>query len=118
MKITRMHKGSYGKIRAFFDVETDEGITVKGFKLIEGSDGAWVANPSSKGSDGEYYDLVFVKKELRNTLRDMAVNYYKGESGETQETPQETTQKREERITTEMFRDMQVFRSDQSSDRC
>ena len=34
MKIERMNKGNWGKVRAFFDVQTDEGFTIKGFKLI------------------------------------------------------------------------------------
>ena len=33
MKIMNMRKGSWGKLTAFFDVVTDEGFIVKGFKL-------------------------------------------------------------------------------------
>ena len=36
MKIERMNKGTWGKLRAFFDVQTDEGFTIKGFKIVEG----------------------------------------------------------------------------------
>ena len=45
MKISRMTKGEWGKIRAFFDVEVVEGVTAKGFKLIEGEKGLFVGNP-------------------------------------------------------------------------
>ena len=34
MKIDRMNKGNWGKVRAFFDLVTSEGFTIKGFKLI------------------------------------------------------------------------------------
>ena len=34
MKIERINKGSWGKIRAFFDIRTEEGFVVKGFKII------------------------------------------------------------------------------------
>ena len=34
MKIERINKGSWGKIRAFFDIRTEEGFIVKGFKII------------------------------------------------------------------------------------
>ena len=44
MKIVRMTTGEWGKTKAFFDVEIS-GFTMKGFKLIEGINGIFVANP-------------------------------------------------------------------------
>ena len=35
MKILNMNIGQWGKIRAFFDVETSEGFVMKGFKLSQ-----------------------------------------------------------------------------------
>ena len=37
-----MNKGEWGKIKAFFDLETEEGFTVKGFKLVQGINGLFV----------------------------------------------------------------------------
>ena len=37
MTIENMKKGEWGKIKAFFDIKTDEGFTMKGFKLVEGA---------------------------------------------------------------------------------
>ena len=51
-----MNKGEWGKIKAFFDLRTEEGFVIKGFKLIHGINGLFVGNPSQKGNDGEYYD--------------------------------------------------------------
>ena len=31
MKISRMSKGEWNKVKAFFDLETEEGFTIKGF---------------------------------------------------------------------------------------
>lgn len=75
MKITRMKKGNWSKIRAFFDVETEEGFTIKGFKLIEGIAGLFVSFPSEK-KDGEYYDTVWADKELKDKLNHLAHNEY------------------------------------------
>ena len=36
MKISRMSKGEWNKVKAFFDLQTEEGFTLKGFKLVEG----------------------------------------------------------------------------------
>ena len=76
MKIERMNKGSWGKVRAFFDLTTTEGFTIKGFKIIEGINGLFVSMPSQKSSDGEYYDSVYASKELREELNQMALNDY------------------------------------------
>ena len=35
MKIERMNKGEWGKVRAFFDLATQEGFIIKGFKLFK-----------------------------------------------------------------------------------
>tara|TARA_Y100001970_G_C13760414_1_gene615466 strand:- start:149 stop:547 length:399 start_codon:yes stop_codon:yes gene_type:complete len=77
MKIERMNKGSWGKVRAFFDLTTTEGFTIKGFKIIEGINGLFVSNPSQKGSDGEYYDTIWMEsKELRDSVNKLALESY------------------------------------------
>ena len=81
MKIERMNKGSWGKVRAFFDIMTDEGFTIKGFKIIEGINGLFVGVPSQKGKDDEYFDTVFVAPELREELNHVALQSYGMEDG-------------------------------------
>ena len=75
MKIVRMNKGSWGKIIAFFDIETEEGFGIKGFKLVEGTDGKFVGFPSQE-KDGEYYDTVWANAELRKILNELAKSEY------------------------------------------
>ena len=76
MKIERINKGSWGKVRAFFDLTTSEGFTIKGFKIIEGINGLFVSMPSQKSSDGEYYDSIYASKELRDELNKLALDEY------------------------------------------
>ena len=76
MKIERMTKGSWGKIRAFFDLQTDEGFTIKGFKLVEGINGLFVGFPSQKGNDDEYRDTVWADRELKDQLSQIAIKEY------------------------------------------
>ena len=85
MKIERMNKGSWGKVRAFFDLTTTEGFTIKGFKIIEGINGLFVSMPSQKSNDGEYYDSVFASKELRDELNKVALDSYGSQFQETLE---------------------------------
>tara|TARA_Y100001963_G_C6605040_1_gene364355 strand:+ start:238 stop:498 length:261 start_codon:yes stop_codon:yes gene_type:complete len=76
MKISRMNKGEWGKIKAFFDLETEEGFTMKGFKLVEGSNGMFVGYPSAKGADQEYYDTVWADKELKEKVIKLALEAF------------------------------------------
>ena len=81
MKISRMNKGNWGKVRAFFDLTTQDGFTIKGFKLIEGINGLFVSMPSQKGNDDEYYDTVWIdSKQLREELTTLAIAEYQNPS--------------------------------------
>ena len=92
MKIERMNKGQWGKVRAFFDLTTQEGFTIKGFKIIEGINGLFVSMPSQKSNDGEYYDSVFATKETRDQLNKVALDDYSGEKFTDSPTSQQATQ--------------------------
>jgi len=76
LKIERMTKGSWGKIRAFFDLQTEEGFTIKGFKLVEGINGLFVGFPSQKGSDEEYHDTVWADREIKEQVNQLAIKTY------------------------------------------
>ena len=74
-----MNKGDWGKIKAFFDLITTDGFTIKGFKLIEGTNGMFVSFPSQKGKDDEYYDTVWADKDVKDQLNKLAIEAYNGE---------------------------------------
>ena len=102
MKIARMNKGSWGKLRAFFDVETQEGFVMKGFKLVEGINGLFVGMPSQKGSDEEYHDTIWVEsKEIREELNTLAISKYQ-ESDTMPQSPEQEETFNSEDNTTEM----------------
>ena len=76
MRINRMHKGNYGKVRAFFDVEVIEGFTVKGFKIVDGDNGLFVSYPSTKQKE-QYLDQVWLSNNLKEELTELGINQYK-----------------------------------------
>ena len=77
-----MKKGSWHKVRAYFDIITEEGFTLKGFKLVEGVNGLFVGFPSQKGNDQEYHDTVWADKELKVEINKLAVaEYGEGDDG-------------------------------------
>ena len=71
-----MTKGSWGKVRAFFDLQTQEGFTIKGFKLVEGINGLFVGFPSQKGNDDEYRDTIWAERDLKDELSQLAIKEY------------------------------------------
>ena len=85
MKISRMTKGEWGKTKAFFDVTTKEGFTIKGFKLMEGINGLFASMPSQE-KDGEWYDTIFCSKDVRGEINRIALESYGQE-----EKPMETS---------------------------
>ncbi|RPI73066.1 MAG: hypothetical protein EHM47_06870 [Ignavibacteriales bacterium] len=79
MKIVRMNhikSNSGGKTAAFFDIQTNDGITIKGFKVVNGSNGLFVSSPNEKGKDGKYYETVILPKEMKDSLEKLAVDEY------------------------------------------
>ena len=75
--------GSWGKTRAYFDVEFDikshDNITigtatVKGFKLIDAGNGLFIGMTSVKKDDGEYQNTVYLEKPLNDELLKLAEN--------------------------------------------
>ena len=75
-----MAKGSWGKIKAFFDLQTEDGFTIKGFKLVEGINGLFVGFPSQKGSDEEYHDQVWADKDVKDQVTELAKREYENDA--------------------------------------
>jgi DNA-binding cell septation regulator SpoVG len=75
MIISKMNKGEWGKIVAFFDVDV-EGLTIKGFKLIDAGNGKFVGFPSQKDKEGEYRDTVWASKDTKAILTGIATTKY------------------------------------------
>lgn len=77
MTLQFFKKGEWGAVRAFFDVVTKEGFILKGFKLVDGSNGMFISYPSQQNQkDGKYYDTVLATKELRDELTKMVYKAY------------------------------------------
>lgn len=78
MKIINMRKyDSDSNLKAFFNVETNEGMVVKGFKIVSGQNGLFVSNPSEYSKkDDKYYDRVYIPRELKDELEKDAIKEY------------------------------------------
>ena len=84
MKVVRMNhlkSNSGGKTAAFFDIQTDDGIIIKGFRIVNGSNGLFISAPDEKGKDGKYYETVTLPKEMKNHLENLALEEYNKTKG-------------------------------------
>ena len=77
MKIKRMSKGEWGKVKAFFSLETNEGFIITGLKIVDGINGMFVSMPSQQDKDGNYNDIVMATKDVRKSLNEIAISAYK-----------------------------------------
>ncbi|MCK4579294.1 MAG: septation protein SpoVG family protein [Candidatus Marinimicrobia bacterium] len=80
MQIERMNKGQWGKVRAFFDLRTEDGLVVKGFKIVQGSRGPFVGMPSQRNGEGEYFDTVFAEQPVKEEITRVAMEAYGSEA--------------------------------------
>ncbi len=79
MKVVNMKQFSgSNNLKAFFDLETTEGIVVKGFKIAEGKSGLFAAVPSEqdKSDKSKYWDKVVMTKEQKQALTELALQEY------------------------------------------
>jgi len=79
MKIVRMvplENTASGKLAAFFDIQTNDEIIIKGFRIVNGANGLFVSSPDEKGKDGKYYESVILPKEMKSSLEELALEEY------------------------------------------
>jgi len=69
-------QNSSSKTLAFFDVQTQDGIIIKGFRVVDGTRGLFISSPDERGKDGKFYENVILPREMKENLKEMALNEY------------------------------------------
>jgi len=78
MEIVGIRQVTIGKIRATVDVQTSEGFIIRGFKVVEGDNGLFVAMPSEKTRTGKYIELVRIDdRSLKEMLEALVLDAYR-----------------------------------------
>ncbi len=76
----RIVKKDDGKLKAVASITFDECFVVHDIKVIDGSEGVFVAMPSRKASDGEYKDVAHpIKQDMRDEIIRAVLNAYEEE---------------------------------------
>ena len=74
IKAIKVYPIKEGNLKAYVDISIDDAIIVKGFKVMDGKNGLFVAMPSVQNKrDEKYYETVScnnteVKDDLSNTV--------------------------------------------------
>lgn len=69
-----------GKLKAYVAVTFDDCFVIHSVKVIEGSEGLFIAMPSRRTGSGEYKDVAHpVKTEFRNLLEERILAEYRKE---------------------------------------
>jgi stage V sporulation protein G len=80
MKITevRVYLVNEDKLRAYVTIVIDDCFVVRDLKVIEGTEGPFVAMPSKKRKDGEYRDIAHpLNQETREALESQVLAAYR-----------------------------------------
>ena len=73
----RFVKKDDSKLKAVASVTLDNCFVVHDIKIIDGTDGIFIAMPSRKTSDGEFKDIAHpLNTETRETLKNAILNAY------------------------------------------
>ena len=68
------------KLKAFVTVTFDDCFVVRGLKIIEGSEGLFVAMPSRRKRDGSFQDIAHpIHSDMRNRMEDRILDEYQAE---------------------------------------
>ncbi len=87
MELTKVwiNKVDFGKTKGYATLQFDNKLTVKGFRIMEGSKGLFLAMPSVKlkePKDGkEYDDTTTMSKEFKQEVEEAVLNEFNGTTG-------------------------------------
>ncbi|MBO5927954.1 MAG: septation regulator SpoVG [Clostridia bacterium] len=82
----RIVKKDDSKLKAVASVTFDDCFVVHDIKVIEGTEGYFIAMPSRKTNDGEYKDIAHpIKTETREELIRIILNAFEEEKAKPQE---------------------------------
>ena len=74
----RLVKKDDSKLKAVASITIDDCFVIHDIKVIDGTDGYFVAMPSRKTSDGEYKDIAHpINSETRQTVIDAVLEAFK-----------------------------------------
>lgn len=74
---------SGGQVRAMAEIEVNQSLTIRGFRIIESKNkGLFIGLPSRKGKDDQFHETVSIlDKETEKLIREKILDAYKNYKG-------------------------------------
>ena len=70
-----------GNLKAFADLKIGGSIVIKGFSVLNGKSGLFIAMPRKAGKDGRWFDiLVPMNEEVKKEIETKVLDAYEKES--------------------------------------
>ncbi len=78
IEVVRLYRSENGSaIKAFCDIQFDNDYIVKGFKVVQGSEGLFVGTPSEVGKNGKWYNtFLILSDEAKNRIQQAVLTAY------------------------------------------
>ena len=78
IKVLRLHRlEGDGALKAYTDILVEDGLIVKGLRVVEGRKGLFVSMPREQGADSRWYELVRpVTKEVKDEIVKVVLEAY------------------------------------------
>ncbi len=79
VKIARVHRlATESAIKAFVDVNINDSLLIKGFRIVEGPRGFFVTMPQEKGKNDRWYNTVHcLSTDIKNLVVDSVLKAYR-----------------------------------------
>ena len=70
-----------GKVKAFADLKIGSSLIVRGFRVIDGSNGLFVSMPSRPGKEGKWFDMFMpLNDDFKREVETMVLEAYDQET--------------------------------------
>ena len=80
IKVDRVYKtpnGSAGATKAYVDVNVNDVLVVKGFRVVDGKNGLFVSLPQEQGKDKRWYETIrCLSEEIRGEMNEKILTAY------------------------------------------
>ena len=70
-----------GNLKAFADLKIGDSIVIKGFSVLNGKSGLFIAMPRKAGKDGRWFDILTpMNEEVKKEIETKVLDAYEKES--------------------------------------
>jgi stage V sporulation protein G len=81
VRVTLRDDEQHERLKAFATMTLNNAFVVRGLKIIQGTNGIFVAMPSRRRPDGQFQDIAHpINKETRDQLTEIVLAEYKRET--------------------------------------